>query len=216
MANRKEEKAKAEINVIRACRDNYVEKCNEVCEKLSAVASEIALCEERIRTGVNEIEQEGLINQILDLEDIQEILIMQRDNFGGIISTFKKLINLLEQFMLQEQYKYVIKTIPEKELPKMVKDPKRIQDVLNLVTNLLKTFHEAWQRQDLAREQHSQKEKQIKDVTKKWKEVHTDPRAEEKAKRLAKIKGEDKREESVAEDKREEVETEEKSKKKYS
>ena len=216
MANKKAEKARAEINVIRACKDNYVEKYNVVYEKISSIENEIALCEEKIRTGVNEIEQDRLLEQILTLQDIQEILIMQRENFGGIITAFDKLINLLEQFMLQEQYKYVIKTIPEKELPKMVKDPKRIQDVLNLVTNLLKTFHEAWQRQDLDREKQSEEEQRIKDVTKKWKEVHTDPRAEEKAKRLAKIKGEDKREESVAEDKREEVDTEEKSKKKYS
>lgn len=189
MAGRKAKKANEEINVVRACMDNYTEKRNKLDEQMSLIQNEIEVCTEKIRLGTDTRELDRLADRILALQDNLKILDMEQTTISGIINVFDKLINLLEQFMLQEQYMYIIKTIPEKKLPKMVKDPKKIKDVYGIVTKLLEAFHEAWRRHSLAREKYKEDSERMEETTTKWEEIHPDSRAEDKAKLIAGIKG---------------------------
>lgn len=144
--SRTKKQAIYEINVVKSCRENYLEKLEEIKKKTEEISAQIGVLIERGRLSSNVTEQKELAREIKKLRDNFEILKDDQSCFQDNVDMFDELETLLNSFFIHERFRYIVRKIPEKRLPIMVKDPDKREEVNELLLSLLGEFNNSWKK----------------------------------------------------------------------
>lgn len=155
--SRAKKQAIYEINVVKSCRENYLEKLEEIKKMTEEISAQIGVLLERGRLSSSEAEQKELAREIKKLRDNLEILKDDQGCFQDNVDMFDELETLLNSFFMHERYRYIVRKIPEKKLPIMVKDPDKREEVNELLLSLLEEFNNTWQKYLLSMKKRKEK-----------------------------------------------------------
>jgi len=86
---------------------------------------------------------------------------IERDNFSMVTVNLSKLLMYIKVFYRRKEYKYIIKVIPEKKLPKMLNSPEKTREVNDLVNELLSMFRKEANRRKFDFEEAQKEEDKI-------------------------------------------------------
>ena len=141
--SRIEKRAEAEVAVVKACKTHMQEKVQAMTEQRNVAKAKKSLIEEEIIRAADEGEDEIVIQRMIEDLSFAEKQIAFSD---GMISVFMAVRNVLSDLSIEldsilqlQWYKYVIRTIPEKKLPKMLQSEKQrdLQRVMELTQAIL-------------------------------------------------------------------------------
>lgn len=152
-----EKRAAFEFNVVKSCRQNYFEKLQDTKVAIKELEAQHVLLIEKGKLCDSETEKLFFAREIKKIREQISIKNDDAKSFQDIVDLLDELITLLESFLINERFKYIVKKIPEKKLPKMVRDPQKQPALTDLLISLLNDFYAA-QEQYL----HALKERQIK------------------------------------------------------
>lgn len=155
--SRAKKQAIYEINVVKSCRENYLEKLEEIKKMTEEISAQIGVLLERGRLSSSEAEQKELAREIKKLRDNLEILKDDQGCFQDNVDMFDELETLLNSFFMHERYRYIVRKIPEKKLPIMVKDPDKREEVNELLLSLFEEFNTTWQKYLLSMKKRKEK-----------------------------------------------------------
>lgn len=86
---------------------------------------------------------------------------IERDNFSMVTVNLSKLLMYIKVFYRRKEYKYIIKVIPEKKLPKMLNSTEKTREVNDLVNELLSMFRKEANRRKFDFEEAQKEEDKI-------------------------------------------------------
>lgn len=152
-----EKRAAYEFNIVKNCRQNFFEKLQETKVAVNDLEASQALLIEKGKLCENENEKKFYAREILKIREKLNIKNDDAKNFQDNVDLMDELITLLESFLLNERFRYIVKKIPEKKLPKMIRNPQKQDALTDLLISLLNDFYAA-QEQYL----HALKERQEK------------------------------------------------------
>ena len=167
---RVEKQAIYEINVVKSCRENYLEKLEELQRKIDETEVQLKLLLERGKLSTDTSEKKALAREIKKIRDNLEIMKDDIGCFQDNVDMFDELITLLDSFFMHERFKYIVKKIPEKKLPTMVKDPDRREEVNDLLLSLLEDFNTSWQKYLHGMKKRKEKRAHIQTVKEEFRE----------------------------------------------
>lgn len=173
--SRTKKQAIYEINVVKSCRENYLEKLEELKKMTETVEAQIGVLLERGKLSSSELEQRELAREIKKLRDNLEIMKDDESCFQDNVDMFDELEILLNSFFLHERFRYIVRKIPEKKLPLMVKDPDKREEVNNLLLSLLEEFNITWQKYILGMKKRKEKREHMEQAKKNFKERNATP-----------------------------------------
>ena len=145
LMQKKKYKATQEVNVVIDCQARNKCKLDALRARIREEEARDALLIEKGR-GVDGEEQKRIAKEIMMIRKSLKILKEDESGYQAIDELFGQLIPLLKSFHDKERFQYIIKMIPEKDLPQMINDPKRIGEVYLLLENIFKQFHEEAER----------------------------------------------------------------------
>lgn len=154
---RVKKRATYETNVVISCRDKYNEKLTELNSEIEEITAKLSVIMEKGKLSSDRTEQETLAREVIKLRDHLQILKEDKDCFQDNVDMFDELIILLKSFFVHERYKYIIRKIPEKKLPNMVKDPNKREELNGLLLSLLEEFNKTMQKNLLLKKDRKQK-----------------------------------------------------------
>lgn len=120
-----ERKAVYETNVVTLCRDRYKDKLDEVNAELERDNAQLKVCLEKGKLSTDEEEKRALAREVKKIRDKIEIFKGNEFMFRETVDLFDKLVDILDSLMMREQYRIIVRKIPEKKLPDLVRDLKR-------------------------------------------------------------------------------------------
>ena len=173
--SRAKKQAIYEINVVKSCRENYLEKLEEIKKMTEEISAQIGVLLERGRLSSSEAEQKELAREIKKLRDNLEILKDDQGCFQDNVDMFDELETLLNSFFMHERYRYIVRKIPEKKLPIMVKDPDKREEVNELLLSLLAEFNNTWQKYLLSMKKRKEKREHLQRVKDNFRERNDTP-----------------------------------------
>lgn len=153
-----------EINVVRSCRDNYAEKLDDLQKEIDEMSAVLALKWEEGKASVDAEERKKLAREVSQLKDRLDIKKNDAECFQDNITMLEDLLVLLDSFFAHERFRYIVKKIPEKKLPSMVKDPSKIEEVNELIFSLLDEFRDRWQKYLILMKKREEERKHRKNV----------------------------------------------------
>ncbi len=159
-----------EMNVVKSCRDNYLEKLDELKRKLDEANAQLTVLLERGRLSTDENDKKAIAREIKKIRDNFQIMKDDADCFQDNVDMFDELETLLASFFMHERFKYIVRKIPEKKLPLMVKDPDRREEVNDLLLSLLEDFNTAWQKYLLSMKKRKEKRAHIQKAKENFRE----------------------------------------------
>ena len=151
--SRIERRARKEIGIVGACRDNYDDKVSSLKKERDTIKAAIDVLEEKIAATNDEERQLELVREIEGEQERLNTTNPLLKTFINIQVAFKKLCAILEAMMAQELYSDVVKKIPEKKLPKLVRDSRKNEELYTIINNLYSNFKDALARRNVAYEQ---------------------------------------------------------------
>ena len=173
--SRAKKQAIYEINVVKSCRENYLEKLEEIKKMTEEISAQIGVLLERGRLSSSEAEQKELAREIKKLRDNLEILKDDQGCFQDNVDMFDELETLLNSFFMHERYRYIVRKIPEKKLPIMVKDPDKREEVNELLLSLLEEFNTTWQKYLLSMKKRKEKREHMQRAKDNFRERNETP-----------------------------------------
>ncbi len=173
--SRAKKQAIYEINVVKSCRENYLEKLEEIKKMTEEISAQIGVLLERGRLSSSEAEQKELAREIKKLRDNLEILKDDQGCFQDNVDMFDELETLLNSFFMHERYRYIVRKIPEKKLPIMVKDPDKREEVNELLLSLLEEFNNTWQKYLLSMKKRKEKREHMQRAKDNFRERNETP-----------------------------------------
>ncbi len=165
--NRIRRRAEKELAVVKATRDNFDDKARYFRDEVGVTKLQIFLNKERM---VNLSDEE--IDALVELErliQLDELKLYQKEKqlqrYRSTLDLLEKLLYTLEIYYSYEDYRYIINIIPEKRLPKLVKDPNKIGEVYDLVLEMLKKFNTESQLFEIIEQEAKESQKREKEKT---------------------------------------------------
>lgn len=152
-----EKRAAFEFNVVKSCRQNYFDKLQDTKVAIKELEAQHVLLIEKGKLSDSETEKLFFAREIKKIREQISIKNDDAKSFQDIVDLLDELITLLESFLINERFRYIVKKIPEKKLPKMVRNPQKQNALTDLLISILNDFYAA-QEQYL----HALKERQIK------------------------------------------------------
>lgn len=161
MASRKvfknEKRAAFEFNVVKNCRQNYFDKLQDAKVAINELEAQHVLLIEKGKLCNSETEKLFFARDIKKIRDQLGIKNDDAKGFQDIVDLLDELITLLESFLINERFRYIVKKIPEKKLPKMIRNPQKQNALTDLLISLLNDFYAAQEKY-----LHALKERQAK------------------------------------------------------
>lgn len=164
-----------EVNVVRACRDEYLAKLDELQKKIDEEKAKETVLLERGKLSSDVVEQGRIAREIKAIRDTLQIMGEDYDCFQDNVDMFKELLTLLDSFFMHGRFRYIVKKIPEKRLPDMVKDPDKREEVGDLLLSLFEDFNTAWQKYLLSMRKRKEKRAHIQKTKENFRERNETP-----------------------------------------
>lgn len=165
-----EKRARYEISVVESCRNNYLEKFGDTNDKIEVANAQLSVLLERGRLSHEKSEQIAIAHEIRKIRDALEILKDDADCFQDNVDMFDELLTLLNSFFMKERFGYIVRKIPEKKLPAMVRNPDRREDVNELLMSILQDFQTAWQKYLLDKRKRKERRQHVRKVKENFRE----------------------------------------------
>lgn len=138
-----QKRANKEIGIVKICGEKYDDKISE----LEMRQKDAKLFIDQLKTDIVNTQDQTLARKLCNKKNMQEMQLKNREllitKFNNTENLLEMLLNMVELLYAQEMYKYIVKVIPEKRLPKMVRDPNLVDAVYDLVNGLIKEFYES-------------------------------------------------------------------------
>ena len=165
-----EKRAVFEFNVVKSCRQNYFEKLQDTKVAIKELEAQHVLLIEKGKISSSETEKLFFAREIKKIRE--QICIKNEDakSFQDIVDLLDELVTLLESFLINERFKYIVKKIPEKKLPKMVRDPQKQPALTDLLISLLNDFYAAQEQYIYALKERQEKRKHILKIKTEFRE----------------------------------------------
>ena len=144
--SRAKKQAIYEINVVKSCRENYLEKLEEIKKMTEEISAQIGVLLERGRLSSSETEQKELAREIKKLRICLDMMKKDEEHYRNDVDMFDRFVILLDAFYRNERFRYIVKMIPERKLARMVKNPNKHDKVTAILTSLFKEFNNAIQK----------------------------------------------------------------------
>lgn len=156
MLGNKAKRARKEIKVVSNIAEDYNQKIircesdiNNYLTKLKELNSSYDELEDKLDVTSDEIEKRRIygeqdrINMAIDeLQSYVDNTEIEVNDFRHVARRLSQLLMYCQTFYHKEQYKFIIKSIPEKKLPQMVKSTEKMREIDELVKELLRIFRE--------------------------------------------------------------------------
>lgn len=139
-----EKRAAYEFNIVKNCRQNYFEKLKETQSNINKLEVQETLLIEKGK-NCDETEKKFYAREIKKIRECLDIKKDDFNNFQDNVDLLDQMITLIDSFILNEQFRYIVRKIPEKKLPKMVRNPHKQYEINDLLTSLLNDFYAAQQ-----------------------------------------------------------------------
>lgn len=139
-------RAAKEIGVVRTCRDKHAAIRAHYEEEIRTYKAELACLEEKIRRHIDAGERD----QAITLASLHKLNTQQLRHSEQMMSVMDGEVQLLDTLLctlrhlfLGEHYLTIIRAIPERRLPTLMKNPENIRKVHSICTQLLETLLES-------------------------------------------------------------------------
>lgn len=110
-----EKRAAFEFNVVKSCRQNYFDKLQDTKVAIKELeAQHVLLIEKGKKFCDSETEKLFFAREIKKIREQISIKNDDAKSFQDIVDLLDELITLLESFLINERFKYIVKKIPEK------------------------------------------------------------------------------------------------------
>lgn len=135
---KKKERAAWEIGVVRECRDGYDDKIESMRRRVSDEQCKLGTLTEKIKAT----EDMAVCKQLYEyVEGYRADIELSQEMLGQLCKNREMLtllLNLLEKYFTHGQYDYIIRKIPERTLPKLIKsgEANKLGKVYDLVCKL--------------------------------------------------------------------------------
>ncbi len=145
---RQGDRAQREVKVVGACKDHMQGKVVNMRYKRADLKREIELKEAEVvrlaNAGADEHEVNDMANEVAALVNKLEFNDGLADVFSIVRNVLIELETMLDALMEFEWYRYVIRTIPEKKLPAMIRsdDPKDLEKVMELSQQIIQKIED--------------------------------------------------------------------------
>lgn len=141
--SRAERRARKEISVVVACRDKYEDKIAVLKAEADRIRKAIDVLKEKVLVAPDESVKLDLASEIKSLKRVLDNKEQLIQSFRSIKSMLDEMLNVIDAIYQQEQYSYIIKAIPERKLPRMIRNPNNIEQVFDLANKMLKDLKES-------------------------------------------------------------------------
>lgn len=177
--NRKATRAAREVGIVGVCKERIQEKICAVEAENAEARQNISRMERDIVRRADAGETKAVLDRMLaDLENLRKTIAVNEGLLSAFVPVRDVLLDLkveLDAIMKFEWYGYIIRTVPEKKLPKMIRLESR-EDLLKVMALVEATVEKVEDRiaQVLGdTEQYRTVMKQIKETAAEMKRMHT-------------------------------------------
>lgn len=133
-------RANKEIEIVQNCLLALQGKSKEIGDKIRDDKATIENLELAILAEKDEHERDDMMIDLSSAERALNIHISSRADFRKVISMTKTLLNVVEAFYDKEQYKRIVKTIPEKKFESLMADVKILTGVVEMIKDVYAKF----------------------------------------------------------------------------
>ncbi len=135
-------RADKEMKIVKSCEEYYRDSIKAVDLKIKDDQDEIASLMEKIRIASTKDQQVELAIKVQDFKRILSNHLKQKDQYIKLESMLRQLYNSLEIFYDNGKYKLIVVKIPEKKLPKLVRDVNKVGELFELIKKLVKQYND--------------------------------------------------------------------------
>lgn len=172
----KQARALKERNIVDACRRHVESKCLRAEEQRAQLKRELeAMTKEVIRKDAAG-EDEVVLERMLDEIDFKKQEIEFKDgtlsSFTSVKNVLQNLTNEIDALLALEWYSYVIRTIPERKLPKLIRSekPQDLIRVMELANEILSKIEDKIALDLTAKKEYDRAMRLIKETAREIKE----------------------------------------------
>ena len=193
--NRLGKRAKKERDIVHACVTHMQDKINDTHVKRAefnrTIANDIAEIKRLQASGASESTLEIMAEAVLHKQNQVEL-------FDGLLLIFSNVRNVLLDLEIQidaiiglEWYKYVIRTIPERKLPRMIRseDNNELSKVAELVESILQKIEDKISRVVVDKNEHEKIMRRIKETSREMRRSYENNSVSSGKSALSKVLG---------------------------
>lgn len=130
-------RAQYEVNVVRICSEKYDRMLIDAQKKVFALESKVNLLIEQGKLALNETEKKNLAREIKNLRNSIALRNREIESIKSTVELFDQLLTALDVLESREDYRYIVRKIPERKLPNLVKDLGKRDQLNELLASLL-------------------------------------------------------------------------------
>ena len=131
-------RATQEINVVKDCKQDFETRADERKRKLEEANARMGVLEALGGNTTNEDELDRIANEMAELEENIEYYKEDYENFTATAKMFGDLLRDLESFYVNNQFKFIVKKIPEKKLRALADNPNKMEKLIKLLMSIQK------------------------------------------------------------------------------
>lgn len=148
-----ERRATSEINIVKNCRQCYEYKLKDITDRLVQILAREQVLVEKGKLSANDFERHEIAREIYKLRSELKQHQSNQAYFRETVDLFDQLIVVLDSLAMREQFKLIVRKIPEKKLPDLVRDMDKRDKLNDLLVGLIKILNEANQKAMIAKKQ---------------------------------------------------------------
>lgn len=168
------QRAEKEIRIVEKCVEKYADKISQQNLECNEIKREIDLYKEDIQNNVDNVDrQRSCAKRIKACERDLERKGQTIEQFEKVRDVLENVYSLAQDLFAKELYRYLIYHIPQRKLPRLVRNGKKIDKVYKLASDLEDYFYWEMERISLVSDQaekknkdRKQKNKQVMDMIK--------------------------------------------------
>lgn len=138
-----ERRATEEINIVKSCRKAYGYKLDDVNTKVREIEARLQVLLEKGKLSTDENERREIAREIKKIRDNLSMTASDKTYFQETVDLFDKLISTLDSLAMREQYRLIVRKIPEKKLPEFVRDMDKRDKLNELLLSLISVLDTA-------------------------------------------------------------------------
>lgn len=132
-----QKRAQYEVNVVRICSEKYDRMLVDAQKKVFELETKVNLLIEQGKLALNETEKKNLAREIKNLRNSITLRNREIESIKSTVELFDQLLTALDVLECREDYRYIVRKIPERKLPNLVKDLGKRDQLNELLSSLL-------------------------------------------------------------------------------
>lgn len=159
-----QKRADRDIGSVVKCLDKYEEKQGKINEEIAAVQAALEEAKKEGQGAPSHIQRQ-LFTKCKRFEDMIENDIGLLEQYDVTIYILGELNEMLRVNYDQEHFFKIVRIVPQRTIMRMARDPRKLEQLQELVISLLKQFGDSRTRAELVREAMERKKKEVEYAT---------------------------------------------------